>query len=117
MNNFFKGPRNQISTLCICADGFKFSWCFVVEKMEIQVFACSYETMHLLILKILTENLFKMLVAAFRKLHVILLIIPSAFSKAEMRFPILFEVPPEILTRFPVKFPELRSVFRRQART
>ncbi len=33
----------------------------------------------------------------------------SAFSKVELRFPILFEVPPEfeILMRLPVKSPEL----------
>jgi hypothetical protein len=37
----------------------------------------------------------------------------SAFSKAKWRFPILFEVPPEleILMRLPVKSPELVSVF------
>jgi hypothetical protein len=37
----------------------------------------------------------------------------SAFSKAELRFPILFEELPvlEILMRLPVKSPELVSVF------
>jgi hypothetical protein len=37
----------------------------------------------------------------------------SAFSKAELRFPILFDVPPEleILMRLPPKSPELVSVF------
>jgi hypothetical protein len=36
-----------------------------------------------------------------------------AFSKAELRFPTLFEVSPElkILMRLPVKSPELVSVF------
>ncbi len=44
---------------------------------------------------------------------------PLAFLKAELRFPILFEVPPEveILMRLPVKSPELLSVSLKQAKT
>jgi hypothetical protein len=37
----------------------------------------------------------------------------SAFSKAELKFPVLFNVPPELenLMWLPVKSPELASVF------
>jgi len=44
-----------------------------MEKTDIQVFFCFFAFMKcLLILKILTESLFKMLGVAFRKPHVIL---------------------------------------------
>ncbi len=55
-------------------------WCFVVEKMEIKVLACFLENT-LLILKILTETLVKMLVAPFRKPPVIFC---KLFGKPEM---------------------------------
>jgi hypothetical protein len=46
MNNFFEGPKSQISTLFLCVDGCKnFLVPFYGEekKMEIQDFACFCE--------------------------------------------------------------------------
>jgi hypothetical protein len=49
MNNFFEGPNSKISKISktfmytVCADGFNFFWCLVLEKMNIQAFACFYK--------------------------------------------------------------------------
>jgi hypothetical protein len=70
MNHFFEGPESQIITLCIYADGFNFFGALLWRKWKFKFLLAFMKT--LTILKILTETLFKMLVAAFRKPLVIL---------------------------------------------
>jgi hypothetical protein len=70
MNKFLKALKVKSVLYVYAPMGLKYIWCLVLEKLEIQVFACFYKNTYL-VLKI-TETLFKMLVAAFRKTPVIL---------------------------------------------
>jgi len=51
---------------------FKFFCCLVMEKIEVKVLACFYKK-PLLTFKILTETLFKMVVAAFSTMRYFLM--------------------------------------------
>jgi hypothetical protein len=42
MKKFFEGPECQIITFLHAPMVFKFFWCLVMEKMDIQVFACCF---------------------------------------------------------------------------
>jgi hypothetical protein len=65
MNTFFGDPKSHISTFCICADFLNFFGALLWRNMN-YIF-CLLLRKHFL--KILTETLFKMLVAAFRNSH------------------------------------------------
>jgi hypothetical protein len=45
MNNLFEGLKNQISTYCICADGFYFSATLLWRKWKIKSWLASLKTL------------------------------------------------------------------------
>ncbi len=123
-----------MNTFCICADGLKHFLVSFMEKIDIQDFVCFYENANYRLWSPLQNacchiqeagcNSLNCFVS--RRLRWILKRVTryyflksqaddwlSAFSNAELRFPVPFEGPPvlEILMRIPVKSLELISVF------